>query len=111
MRRNSWKYFVALVALSVMLVPAFAKPVTKTVDLVSPQKIAGKELREGSYLFKVDDTKLTILLKNKVVAEAEGRWEPRDSKVEHDTFVSGPGGQIQEIRFAGEKRVFVIAGN
>ena len=111
MRRNSWKYFVAVVGLSVMLVPAFAKPVLKTVDPVSPQRVSGKELREGSYIFKIDDTKLTILLKNKVVAEAEGRWEPRDSKVEHDTFVSGPDGQIQEIRFAGEKRIFVISGN
>ena len=111
MRRNSWKYFVTVVALSVMLVPVFAKPLLKTVDLTAPQKIAGKELREGSYLFKVDDTKLTVLLKNKVVAEAEGRWEPRNTKVEHDTFISGPDGQIQEIRFEGEKRVFVIAGN
>lgn len=111
MRRNSWKYFVAIVAMSVMLVPVFAKPLLKTVDLTAPQKIAGKELREGSYLFKVDDNKLTILLKNKVVAEAEGRWEPRNTQVEHDAFISGPDGQIQEIRFGGEKRVFVIAGN
>lgn len=108
MHSKSWKYFVAVLAMAVMVMPVFAKPVSKTVDLTSSQKIAGKELREGSYTFKIDDTKLTVELKHTVVAEAEGRWEPRDTKVQYDTFVTGADGQVQEIRFAGEKRVFVI---
>ena len=69
MRRNSWNYFLAVAALAVLLMPAFAMPLSKTVDLTTQQKIAGKELRQGSHTFKVDETKLTILLKNKIVAE------------------------------------------
>ena len=61
--------------------PAFAKPVSMVINIANNQKVAGKELKNDAYTFKVDDTKLTVELKHKVVAEATGRWEPRDQKI------------------------------
>jgi len=108
MRTNRCRSLFLVLALSVLVMPAFAKPIVKTFTITSNQKIAGKELKSAEYTFRVDDTKLTIELKNKVIAETTGRWEPRDKKNDADTFVAGADGQILELRFSGEKRVFVI---
>jgi hypothetical protein len=110
MRSNSWKSLLAVVALAVMVMPAFAKPVSKIITLTSTEKFAGKELREGDYTFKIDDNKVTIEMRNKVVAEVTGHWVPRDQKWDYDTFVTGTDGQVSEIRLAGEKRTFMIGG-
>jgi hypothetical protein len=108
MRKISWKSLVAVMALAVMVMPAFAKPESKIITLTSTEKFAGKELREGDYTFKIDDNKVTIELKNKVVAEVTGHWVPRDQKWEYDTFVAGADGQVAEIRLQGEKRTFMV---
>jgi hypothetical protein len=110
MRMNRWKSIVAVAALAMIVTPAFAKPVMKTITINSSQKIAGKELKNDDYTFIVDDTKMTVELRHKVVAEVTGRWEPRDKKYDRDTVVSGSDGQIMELRFGGEKRAFVISG-
>jgi hypothetical protein len=111
MRKNSWKSFVAILALAALVSPAFAKSVVKIITINGTDKVAGKELKHDDYTFKVDDTKLTVELRHKVVAEANGRWEPRDKKNDTDTLITGTDGQIQELRFAGEKRAFVIGSN
>lgn len=107
-RKNTWRSLVAMLVLSVIVVPAFAKPVNKIITIAGHQKISGKQLNNDAYTFRVDDTKLVVTLKNKVVAEATGRWEPRDTKYDGDAVVSDADGQIIELRFSGEKRAFVI---
>jgi hypothetical protein len=108
-RRNIWRSFAAVLALAALVAPAFAKPVTKVINIVDHQKIAGKQLNNEAYTFRVDDTKLVVELRSKVVAEATGRWEPRDKKNDGDAVVSDANGQIIELRFSGEKRAFVIS--
>jgi hypothetical protein len=108
MRKTSWKSIFAVLALAALVMPAFAKPVSMVINIANNQKVAGKELKSDAYTFKVDDTKLTVELKHKVVVEAAGRWEPRDQKIEANSIVFGSDGQVQELRFSGEKRVFVI---
>jgi hypothetical protein len=105
---NRWKSLIAVLALAVIVMPVFAKPVTKIITLSGSEKFAGKELKSDDYTFKVDDTKVVVELKHKVVGEATGRWEPRDVKNEANTVVTGADGQIIELRFSGEKRVFLI---
>jgi hypothetical protein len=107
-RRSNWKSLAALLALAVIVTPAFAKPITKVITIAEHQKIAGKQLNNDAYTFRVDDTKLVVTLKNKMVAEATGRWEPRDTKNDGNAVVSDANGQIIELRFDGEKRAFVI---
>ena len=109
MRTNRWKSVVAVLALAIAVTPAFAKPVMKTITIAGNQKIAGKELKHDDYTFIVDDTKMVVQLHHKSVAEVTGRWEPRDTKYTANTVVSGPDGQIMELRFEGEKRAFVIS--
>ncbi|HEY4838732.1 MAG TPA: hypothetical protein VIH72_09000 [Candidatus Acidoferrales bacterium] len=108
MRKNGWKSVVAVLALVMMVSPAFAKPISRVITMAADQKIAGKQLNHDDYTFVVDDTKLVVELHHKVVAEVTGKWEPRDRKYDGNTVVSGADGQILEVRFSGEKRAFVI---
>jgi hypothetical protein len=43
-----------------------------------------------------------------VVAESEGRWEDRSAKSAYDSVLIGENGQVKEVRFAGQARVFVF---
>ena len=99
---KSLKYFAAFLVAAALLVPAFAKNINKIITVSSETKIAGKTLKPGDYTFKVSDNKLTIEVNHKVVAEIAGRWEPRDSKWSADSLVTGPDGQVQEVRLGGE---------
>jgi hypothetical protein len=110
MRKNTWKSLFAVAGLAVLVSPAFARPETRIITIDGTDKISGKELKNDVFAFKVDDTKLVVVKGSKVVAEATGRWEPRDTKYGTDTVVTNSDGQIQELRFAGEKRAFVIGG-
>jgi hypothetical protein len=42
------------------------------------------------------------------VAESEGRWEDRQTKPAYDSILLGENGQLREVRFAGQNRVFVF---
>jgi hypothetical protein len=110
MRWNSLKNIVALFVVMALAIPAFARDINRIVSLTDETKISGKTLKAGDYTFKVADNKLTIEVNHKVVAEAAGRWEPRDSKWPANAFVTGADGQVQEIRLAGEKGVFIVNG-
>jgi hypothetical protein len=110
MRAKSLRSLVSFLAVLALVVPAFAKDINKVISLPDQTKIAGRTLKGGDYTFKVSDTKMTIELNNKVVAEAAGRWEPRDKKVATDGFSTGADGQVLEVHFSGEKRVFIVTG-
>jgi hypothetical protein len=107
MRRNTLKPFILVLALAGLVTPAFAKSVVKIIMIAGPQSVAGIQLKNNDYTFRVDDTKLVVELHHKVVAEATGHWEPRPEKYHADMLVSTDAGQIQELRFAGEKQAFV----
>ncbi|HEV3220855.1 MAG TPA: hypothetical protein VGZ48_13880 [Candidatus Acidoferrales bacterium] len=110
MRSKSLRSLVAFLAVMALVVPAFARDINRIVSVPNQTKIAGKTLKAGDYTFKVSDNKVTIELNHKLVAEASGRWEPRDSKWASDSLVVGADGQVREIRFGGEKRVFIVSG-
>ncbi len=107
---KSLKSLFALLVLMALVVPAFAKSINKIITVNDETKIVGKTLKPGDYTFKINDNKLTIEVNHRVVAEAAGRWEPRDSKWDADQLVTGPDSQVQEIRLSGEKGVFIITG-
>jgi hypothetical protein len=111
MRSNTWKSLLAVLALTMLVTPAFAKSIQRIITINGSEKVAGKELKNDDYTFKVDDTKLVVELRHKVVAETTGHWVDRDKKYSTDTVVATEDGQIQELRFAGEKRAFVIGSN
>jgi hypothetical protein len=44
-----------------------------------------------------------------VVAESQGRWEDRETKSNYDAVLLSPDGQVKEVRFSGQNRVFVFS--
>jgi plastocyanin domain-containing protein len=89
-------------------VPVFAKPMSANLPLSHNVKIGQTEVKAGDYRFLIDGNHLTILNGKKQVAEAEGRWEERDSKAQYDSVVSNGDGRVTELRFEGKKSVFVL---
>ena len=66
------------------------------------------DLQAGEYRLLIDGTKATVEKGKQVVAESEGRWEDRDAKSAYDAVLLNNNGQVTEVRFSGQKRVFVF---
>jgi len=109
MKRNSiYRVATLLVALA-MVTPAFAKPFTKTISFLQNAKVGKASLQAGEYQLSIDGNKATIQRGKNTLAESEGRWEERDAKSEYTSILVGENGQVREVRFAGQKRVFVFS--
>ena len=101
--------FVALLAIVAMALPVMGKPVSKSITLSQPARMGQSQLEAGDYRLLIDGTKVTVQRGKQVVAVVEGQWEQRDRKAERSAIVLGDGSVVKEIRFAGDKRVLVIA--
>ena len=108
MRSSSLLRSLALLAVIGLAVPAFAKPLIKTINIPQAAKVGKADLRAGEYRFVIDGNKASVQRGKEVVAESEGRWEDRDSKSNYDAVLLGDNGQVKEVRFSGQKRVFVF---
>jgi hypothetical protein len=109
MKTNSFVRSMALLAAIALAVPAFAKPFTKTISFSQTAKLGKSELKAGEYRLEIEGTKATVQKGKQVVAESEGRWEDRSAKSAYDSILLGENGQVQEVRFAGQTRVFVFS--
>jgi len=110
MRSNNLKYVLSVAAMAMMISPAFAKPITKIITLTEPENMAGTQLKQGDYRFKIEGNTVTITMHNKVLATLQGTWTPVDHKWSYDTFITGSNGQVSEIRFAGQAQTFMVNG-
>ena len=99
--------FVA--ALAVATVPAFSKPLAKTISISQDAKVGKADLKAGEYRLLIDGNKATVQKGKQVVAESEGRWEDRETRSLYDAVLLGDNGQVTEVRFSGQKRVFVLS--
>jgi hypothetical protein len=109
MKRNSFLRSIALLGALALTVPVFAKPFTKTINLAQNAKVGKADLKAGEYRLLIDGTKATVEKGKNVVAESEGRWEDRSNKAAYDSVLLGDNGQVKEVRFAGQTRVFVFS--
>lgn len=109
MKANSFLRSAALLAAVALAVPLFAKPVSKTINFTQTAKLGRAELQAGEYRLLIDGNKATVEKGKAVVAESEGRWEERDTKANYDAVLIGENGQVKEVRFSGQKRVFVFS--
>jgi hypothetical protein len=109
MKTNSFVRSMALLAAIAVAVPAFAKPFSKTINFAQTAKLGKSELKAGEYRLEIDGNKATVQKGKQVVAESEGRWEDRSTKSNYDSVVIGQNGQVMEVRFAGQARVFVFS--
>jgi hypothetical protein len=99
----------ALVAALVASVPAFSKPLAKTINISQNAKVGKADLQAGEYRLLINGNKATIIKNKTAVAESEGRWEDRDAKSSYDAVLLGENGQVKEVRFSGQKRVFILS--
>lgn len=92
-----------------MAVPVFAKPVSKTISINQSAKVGSAKLEAGEYRLMIDGDKATVQKGKQIVAQSNGRWEDRDSKSNYDAVLLNDSGQVSEVRFAGQKKVFVFS--
>ncbi len=109
MKLNSIHRIAVLFVALAMVVPVFAKPFTKTINISQAAKVGKASLEAGEYQLSIDGNKATVQKGKNTVAESEGRWEERDAKAQYTAFLVGENGQVREVRFAGQKKVFVFA--
>lgn len=110
MNIQSFLRSAALVAtLTAASVPAFSKPVAKTINISQNAKMGKADLQAGEYRLLIDGNKATVAKNGSTVAESEGRWEEREAKSNYDAVLLGENGQVKEVRFSGQKRVFVFS--
>jgi multidrug efflux pump subunit AcrA (membrane-fusion protein) len=81
--------------------------ITTTVDIFNPASLAGKQLKPGTYVITADDSKVTLVLNGKVVAEAPAQGKDRAGRAQNST-VEAIEGKIKEIHFAGKTRYLEI---
>jgi hypothetical protein len=108
MKSNSFVRSAALLAVIALAVPVFAKPVSKNINIPQAAKVGKADLKAGEYRLLIDGTKASVQKGKQVVAESEGRWEDRQSKSQYDAVLLGEDGQVKEVRFSGQTRVFVF---
>jgi len=109
MKSNLFVRSIALLAAIALAVPVFAKPISKTINISQAAKLGKADLQAGEYRLLIDGNKATVQKGKEVVAETEGRWEDRDTKSNYDAVLLGENGQVKEVRFSGQKRVFVFS--
>jgi hypothetical protein len=109
MKTNSFFRSIALLAAIALAIPAFAKPFSKTINIAQAAKLGKSELKAGEYRLQIEGTRATVQRGKEVVAESEGRWEDRSTKSSYDSVLLGETGQVKEVRFAGQTRVFVFS--
>jgi hypothetical protein len=109
MRTNSLLRSLALLAAIALAIPAFAKPFTKTISISKAAKLGTVELKAGEYKLEIEGTKATVQKGKQVIAQSEGRWEDRSFKPDYDSVLLGDNGEVREVRFAGQTRVFVFS--
>ena len=108
MQSKSWVRNLVLLAAVAITVPAFAKPVSKSLPLNHSVHVGKYDVKAGDYNVLIDGNHLTMKKNNKVVAEADGRWEERNVKPEYTEILSDNEGKVLELRFAGNKSAFVL---
>jgi hypothetical protein len=109
MKTNSFFRSIALLAAIALAIPAFAKPFSKTINIAQAAKLGKSELKAGEYRLQIEGTRATVQRGKEVVAESEGRWEDRSTKSSYDSVLLSETGQVKEVRFAGQTRVFVFS--
>jgi hypothetical protein len=96
-------------AVALATVPLFAKPVAKSIPVNHKVVVGNSDVKEGEYRFVIDGNHLSIMNGKKAVAQSDGKWEDRETKSDYTEIVSNADGKVMELRFAGQKSVFVLA--
>jgi len=109
MKFNTVLRSLALAAALASTVPLLAKPFSKTINIAQSAKIGKADLHAGEYRLMIDGNMATVQKGKQTIVESEGRWEDRSTKSANDSVLIGEDGQVKEVRFSGQTRVFVFS--
>jgi outer membrane usher protein FimD/PapC len=116
MARRGWNLLLPVVVALLIAMPLAArdnakngKATTAEVELLSPASVSGKMLKPGTYRVTADDSKVTLTLNGKVVAEAPVEWKDETNKHNQSQIVTTDD-QVKEIHFGGKMRYVAITG-
>ena len=85
-----------------------AEPVSKPLKLITPAKVGRTQLAVGDYKILIDGEKVTVKQGKKIIAETTGEFVQRAVRETNNSVVVGSNGELQEVRFEGEKRVLIL---
>src|SRR5271154_2585849 len=116
MARRGWNLVVPIFVALLVAMPLAArdaakngKATTSEVEILNTVMLAGKQLKPGTYRVTADDSKVTVELDGKVVAEAPVEWKDETSKPRNSNIVTTDD-QVKEIHFGGKMRYVAITG-
>jgi hypothetical protein len=93
---------LGLLAVTVLVTPAFGRSFEKTVTFGDSVKVGATQLDAGDYRVIVDGNNVTIEQGKKIVAQTQGRMEQRGEKAETTAVITASDGEVQEIDFGGQ---------
>jgi hypothetical protein len=108
MKSNSVLQALALTAVMAFSTAVMAKPMAKSLSIAHPVHLGTAAVEVGDYRAVIDGNHVTLMNGKKTVAEADGRWEDRDTKSAYTAIVADKDGKVLELRFEGQKSAFVI---
>lgn len=116
MARRGWNLVMPILVALLVAMPLAArdaakngKTTTAELDILSTVTLAGKQLKPGTYEISADDSKVTLSLRGKVVAEAPVEWKDEITKPQYSNIVTNDN-QVKEIHFNGKMRYVAITG-
>jgi len=110
MKINSIHRTAALFVALAMVVPFFAKPLTKTINISQPAKVGKASLEAGEYQLSIDGTKATVQKARTLWLKAKAAGRAR-SQIRIHVHPCRENGQIREVRFAGKRKFLFSANN
>lgn len=116
MARRGWNLVLPVLVALLVAMPLAARDAAKNgkvtngeVDILSTVTLAGKQLKPGTYQIAADDSKVTVSMAGKVVAEAPVEWKDETTKPRYSKVVTTDD-QVKEIHFNGKMRYVSITG-
>jgi hypothetical protein len=109
MKNTSLLRSAALLAALALAVPAFSKPISKTIEISRAAKFGKTEVDAGEYRLLIDGNKVVVKKGSRVLAETEGRWEESAEKSRQDSVEIAGNGQVKRITFEGKTRVLILS--
>jgi len=100
---------VALLLVTSLVVPTFAKPYSRIVSLSLPAMVGNTQLIAGDYQITVTGNKVALVHNHKLITEANARWVSRNEMYGATAIIADSTGQLREIRFEGDTRALVIS--
>jgi hypothetical protein len=116
MARRGWNLVLPILVALLVAMPLAARDAAKNgkattgeVDVLTTVTLAGKQLKPGTYRVTADDSKVTVSLGGKVVAEAPVEWKDETTMPRYTSVVT-TNDQVKEIHFNGKMRYVAIGG-